>query len=397
MSENDARVYIFLWFRILGTDIQELKREKYIRLCQAILGTEIDYPDDLIESVDYVLSELEEQEQLIIREKFELDIRVGGITEETAGITEKTAESEANALQKLKTLWSRRIIKIGLKQLEQLRQQRLQGNWQFDGDIRNLPIEELDFTHYRIWNCLKQAQVNRVGELIDEDIVYLGLGRKYLEEILEKFNELSKWKIADETQENLDKWRETAYIILCRTIYGEEISFPSDLKESVDNVLEKFTDRERMIIVKDFGLDGHACWSLDKISEELGLARERVWQIKRKVIRKMQEPFYSRILKNGIAQMEEQRRLRLQRKWKTETDIMEMSILELNFSNIRFVNPLKRAGIRKIGQLRDMTFDDLLYLRGFGKSAYNELIEKMWEFGICLKETTMEEMVSKIE
>ena len=57
----------------------------------------------------------------------------------------------------------------------------------------DLTIEELDFS-VRSYNCLKRAAINTVGELIkksDEDMMKVrNLGRKSLEEVIQKLNEL---------------------------------------------------------------------------------------------------------------------------------------------------------------------------------------------------------------
>lgn len=59
------------------------------------------------------------------------------------------------------------------------------------------------------------------------------------------------------------------------------------------SVLNNLSDSEQYIIVKYFGLDGEAV-TLQDISENLGLTKERVRQIKEKVIKKLR--FYSKEL-----------------------------------------------------------------------------------------------------
>ena len=54
-------------------------------------------------------------------------------------------------------------------------------------------IEDLDFS-VRTYNCLKRAQINTVGDLVaktmDEMIKVRNLGKKSLEEIIEKLDEM---------------------------------------------------------------------------------------------------------------------------------------------------------------------------------------------------------------
>ena len=60
-------------------------------------------------------------------------------------------------------------------------------------DIMNLKIEELDLT-VRSFNCLKKAGIEEVGQLarlsLNELLKIKNLGRKSLDEILEKMKEL---------------------------------------------------------------------------------------------------------------------------------------------------------------------------------------------------------------
>ncbi|MCS7002913.1 MAG: DNA-directed RNA polymerase subunit alpha, partial [Dehalococcoidia bacterium] len=63
------------------------------------------------------------------------------------------------------------------------------------------------------------------------------------------------------------------------------------------------------------------------------------------------------------------------------TQIYEMPIEELELT-VRTYNALKRAGITKVGQVLDMSDDDLMAVRNFGKKSLDELKQKLIAHGI---------------
>jgi RNA polymerase primary sigma factor len=74
----------------------------------------------------------------------------------------------------------------------------------------------------------------------------------------------------------------------------------SDLKIKIQGVLEKLSPKERKVIVSLYGLEGNAERSLAEIGEELELTRERVRQIKEKVIRRLRHRNTSQALKEYL-------------------------------------------------------------------------------------------------
>ncbi len=68
-----------------------------------------------------------------------------------------------------------------------------------------------------------------------------------------------------------------------------ETLFSAMLSETIDNVLDDFTDREMSIIKMRFGLDGKAPMTLTETGRRLGITRERVRQIQRKMLEKLKE------------------------------------------------------------------------------------------------------------
>ena len=63
-----------------------------------------------------------------------------------------------------------------------------------------------------------------------------------------------------------------------------------NLSRALNNVLSNLTEVEKTVVIRYFGLDGDEC-TLQEISEDLELTKERVRQIKEKAIKKLR--FYS--------------------------------------------------------------------------------------------------------
>src|SRR5439155_10744562 len=61
--------------------------------------------------------------------------------------------------------------------------------------------------------------------------------------------------------------------------------------------------------------------------------------------------------------------------------VYEMQIEDLNLS-VRAYNCLKRAGITKVGQVLEMSEDDLLGVRNFGHKSLDELRERLAAHGL---------------
>jgi len=74
----------------------------------------------------------------------------------------------------------------------------------------------------------------------------------------------------------------------------------NDLKIKIQEVLEKLSPKERKVIVSLYGLEGNVEKSLAEIGEELDLTRERVRQIKEKIIRRLRHRNASQSLKEYL-------------------------------------------------------------------------------------------------
>ena len=75
------------------------------------------------------------------------------------------------------------------------------------------------------------------------------------------------------------------------TIFADDTTI---LEIRLKKVLSNLSESERYVAIKYFGLDGKNSLTLQDISEDMDLTKERVRQIKEKVIKKLR--FYSRDL-----------------------------------------------------------------------------------------------------
>ena len=72
------------------------------------------------------------------------------------------------------------------------------------------------------------------------------------------------------------------------------------LQKEISRVLETISEKERDVLKYYFGLDGGPNFTLEDISEKVGLTRERVRQIKEKALRRLRKSSKSKILKQYL-------------------------------------------------------------------------------------------------
>ncbi len=79
--------------------------------------------------------------------------------------------------------------------------------------------------------------------------------------------------------------------------YGpEELTIQKCLKEDINEALATLSDKEREIIILRFGLNNKAPMSLKEIGEVYGLTKERIRQIEKRAIERLQQPQRSKKL-----------------------------------------------------------------------------------------------------
>ena len=71
----------------------------------------------------------------------------------------------------------------------------------------------------------------------------------------------------------------------------------NDRTTAIKNILDTLNDREKMVIIRRFGIGLERAETLDEIGKELGLSRERIRQIEAAALRKLRNPRRANLLK----------------------------------------------------------------------------------------------------
>ena len=85
------------------------------------------------------------------------------------------------------------------------------------------------------------------------------------------------------------------------SISPEDNVIEIDMKEQIDNALSTLTEKEAEILRYRFGLNGKKSMSLKEVGEVFNLSKERIRQIEKKAIKRLQHPSRSSKLKAFIA------------------------------------------------------------------------------------------------
>ena len=85
------------------------------------------------------------------------------------------------------------------------------------------------------------------------------------------------------------------------SVSPEERVIQNDMKNQIDNVLSTLTAKEAEILRYRFGLNGKKSMSLKEVGEVFNLSKERIRQIEKKAIKRLQHPSRSSKLKAFIA------------------------------------------------------------------------------------------------
>ncbi len=81
----------------------------------------------------------------------------------------------------------------------------------------------------------------------------------------------------------------------------EEMVIEHSLQEDINQILDTLTDKEAEIIQYRFGLNGKSPRSLKEIGDQYNLTKERIRQIEKKALKRLQHPSRCQILESYIA------------------------------------------------------------------------------------------------
>lgn len=165
-------------------------------------------------------------------------------------------------------------------------------------------------------------------------------------------------------------------------------------------VMQTLTQREQEI----FSLRDIHGYTLEAVAERLNRTRERIRQIESKAIRKLRHPYRMKILQRGKELSEWEKEVNeLEAKLikkkddliyqlnhpeeividiKDDYDSKELYKLDLS---VRTYNCLRRGGYKTLGDLRDVSYEDLMKVRNLGKKSLKEIETMLKEYGIKIK------------
>lgn len=182
--------------------------------------------------------------------------------------------------------------------------------------------------------------------------------------------------------------------------------------ENVKELLKTINEREARIITARL-IDGY---TLESVGLQEGVTRDRIRQIEAKALRKLRHPSRLAIIRYGKENLELQddvnklnaellkvksdlinaishpEQIELTEEDKTFATLSQ-NIEQLDFS-VRTYNCLKRGGIETLSQLVQNTIHDLQKIRNLGNRSLKEIIYKLNDMGLSLKEEQNRELRS---
>jgi RNA polymerase primary sigma factor len=81
----------------------------------------------------------------------------------------------------------------------------------------------------------------------------------------------------------------------------EEAAIENSLRDDINSVLNTLSDKESQIVQFRFGLNGKTPLSLKEIGDKYNLTKERIRQIEKKALKRLQHPKRSQLLESYIA------------------------------------------------------------------------------------------------
>lgn len=123
--------------------------------------------------------------------------------------------------------------------------------------------------------------------------------------------------------------------------------------------------------------------SLQAISEELGITKERVRQIVAKALRKMRHPIRRRYIEYGYNGFISYKKSLKEREAKKELEDklhpQNISVDCVDF-DARSYNALRRGGVEKLGDIKST--EQIMKFRNIGSKTITNIVDKLKEYGI---------------
>lgn len=199
---------------------------------------------------------------------------------------------------------------------------------------------------------------------------------------------------------------------LARAIFDCEDTARNAYIPGISAAVATLSEREQGVLACRF----QRKLTLEQTAKEYGVTRERIRQIEAKALRKLRHPIKANMMKavpltELQAHVSEHQRLLDEYAWLKKAfeafaqkeavpgviipmaehaSRLEIPIEELGLS-VRSYNCLRRAGKNTVGDVAEMTADELSRVRNLGRKSMEEVIRKLREMGVPLKGSAMDE------
>lgn len=193
---------------------------------------------------------------------------------------------------------------------------------------------------------------------------------------------------------------------LAKTVFDDEDGARNTYIPGISAALATLTEREQGVIMMRFQQKK----TLEQCGKECGVTRERIRQIEAKAIRKLRHPSRVNMMKavpltELQAQYTEYKKLESDYEWlkkafetltaqKAEPGVIipiveHAAMLDTPIENldlsVRSYNCLRRAGVKTMRDIAEMTEDKLMKVRNLGRKSMLEVMAKLKEYGLTLK------------
>jgi RNA polymerase primary sigma factor len=138
----------------------------------------------------------------------------------------------------------------------------------------------------------EDEEVNEIARLLEMDADHvsdlLAVSREFVSLDTPVFDERDSSVVGDFV-ENTDYTPPEEYVI------------DQNLKEDINEVLHTLSDKEREVIERRFGLNGHRAMSLKEIGDRFKLTKERIRQIEKSALKRLSQPNRTELLESYVA------------------------------------------------------------------------------------------------